>query len=50
MLDDGSGKPRAGRVHEIEGDRAIIDWKPLAGQTLTFDFRVVEIYVPQAEE
>lgn len=44
--DDGSGRMRAGRVREIEGDRAIIDWTPLSGQTLTFDFRIVEIYAP----
>lgn len=50
VLDDGSGKMRAGRVHEIKGDRAVIDWNPLAGQTLTFDFRVVEIHVPADEE
>ena len=29
-----------------KGDRAVIDWYPLAGQTLTFDFRIVEIHVP----
>ena len=41
-----SGEMRAGVVREIKGDRAVIDWYPLAGQTLTFDFRVVEIHVP----
>jgi FKBP-type peptidyl-prolyl cis-trans isomerase 2 len=45
VMDDGAGNRRAGRVHEIEGDRAVIDWLPMAGQTLTFDFRVVDIYV-----
>jgi FKBP-type peptidyl-prolyl cis-trans isomerase 2 len=49
VKDDGSGKLRAGRVREIDGDRAIIDWTPLSGQTLTFDFRIVEIYAPPEE-
>lgn len=50
VMDDGSGTMRAGRVHEINGDRAVIDWNPLAGQMLTFDFRIVDIYVPEEED
>ncbi len=50
VMDDGSGTMQAGRVQKIEGDRAIIDWKPFAGQMLTFDFRIVEIYVPAEED
>ncbi|MGI9590411.1 MAG: FKBP-type peptidyl-prolyl cis-trans isomerase [Myxococcota bacterium] len=49
VMEDGSGRRRAGRIHEIEGDRAVIDWNPMAGQTVTFDFRIVDIYVPEAE-
>ena len=49
VMEDDSGLRRAGKVHEIEGDRAVIDWNPLAGQTLTFDFRIVDIYVPEPE-
>jgi FKBP-type peptidyl-prolyl cis-trans isomerase 2 len=50
IVRDDDGVRRAGRVHEIEGDRAVIDWHPISGQTLTFDFRIVEIYVPDAAE
>ena len=32
------------RVHEIDGESAVLDWNhPLAGQTLTFGVRVLEI-------
>jgi FKBP-type peptidyl-prolyl cis-trans isomerase 2 len=50
VKDDGSGSMRGGRVKEIQGDRVIIDWNPLSGQTLTFDFRIVEIYVPEERD
>jgi len=50
IVREDDGVRRAGRVHEIEGDRAVIDWNPISGQTLTFDFRIVDIYVPDAAE
>jgi FKBP-type peptidyl-prolyl cis-trans isomerase 2 len=38
------GRQQAVRVHEVNGDNVVIDFNhPLAGQSLTFDIRVVEI-------
>jgi FKBP-type peptidyl-prolyl cis-trans isomerase 2 len=35
---------RTVRIHEIDGETAVIDWNhPLAGKTLTFDVRIVDI-------
>jgi len=51
-LRDVDGQLRALRVHKIEGDRAILDMNnPLAGATVTFDIRIVEIHrEPEAAE
>jgi FKBP-type peptidyl-prolyl cis-trans isomerase 2 len=44
MIDGPDGNPRSVRVHEIKGDKAVIDFNhPLAGKTLTFDVKIVNI-------
>ena len=44
VAQDGSGRKRIARVHEVTDDQIVLDLNhPLAGQTLHFDVRVVEI-------
>ncbi len=44
LAQDGSGRKRVARVHEVTEERIVIDLNhPLAGQTLHFDVRVVDI-------
>ncbi len=44
VAQDSSGRKHQLRVHDIKGDEAVLDLNhPLAGQTLHFEVRVVEI-------
>ncbi len=44
VAEDESGDQRQVRVHEVRGETTVIDLNhPLAGETLTFDVRVVEV-------
>jgi FKBP-type peptidyl-prolyl cis-trans isomerase 2 len=44
MTQDAQGRTHRLRVHKIEGDRATLDFNhPLAGKTLIFDVKVLEI-------
>lgn len=44
MAQDGEGNQQPVRVHEIEEEHIVLDWNhPLAGQTLYFKLRVVEV-------
>ncbi|MGD8395242.1 MAG: FKBP-type peptidyl-prolyl cis-trans isomerase [Candidatus Eiseniibacteriota bacterium] len=44
IAEDEEGNEQTIRVHEIRGDRVVLDFNhPLAGQTLVYEVRVVEI-------
>jgi FKBP-type peptidyl-prolyl cis-trans isomerase 2 len=44
MSRDAQGRTHPLRVHKIEGDKATLDFNhPLAGKTLTFDVKILEI-------
>ena len=44
MSRDPSGRTQQLRVHKVEGDKATLDFNhPLAGKTLIFDIKVVDI-------
>ncbi len=44
MTQDPSGRPQPLRVHKIEGETATLDFNhPLAGETLHFDVKVLEV-------
>jgi FKBP-type peptidyl-prolyl cis-trans isomerase 2 len=44
MARDDQGRTQPLRVHEIEGDKATLDFNhPLAGKTLIFDVKVLEV-------
>ena len=44
MAQDAQGRTQRLRVHKVEGDTATLDFNhPLAGQTLIFDVKVLEI-------
>lgn len=44
MSEDPSGNRRLIRVHEVKGDRIVLDQNhPLAGETIHFDLRIVAI-------
>jgi FKBP-type peptidyl-prolyl cis-trans isomerase 2 len=45
VADDGAGNKRPVRVHEIKGDKIVVDLNhPLAGKALTFAVRVMAIH------
>jgi FKBP-type peptidyl-prolyl cis-trans isomerase 2 len=44
MARDDQGRTQRLRVHKVEGDKATLDFNhPLAGQTLTFDVKVLDV-------
>ncbi len=44
VAEDESGQQRQVRVHEVKGETTVIDLNhPLAGESLTFDVKVIEI-------
>lgn len=50
MAEDGEGNQQPVRVHEVGEEHVVLDWNhPLAGQTLYFELRVVEV-TPAGDE
>ena len=44
MAQDDQGRVQQLRVHKVEGDQATLDFNhPLAGKTLIFDVKILEV-------
>jgi len=51
MVEDAAGNPRPIRVVEVRGEKIVLDLNhPLAGRTLVFDVRVLEVSEPGLEQ